>query len=143
MGAPRNDAKADAMYALYQQGFSLAQVGDAFATSRQSVFKMFAKRGYVLREKPEPLPFRMFRGRKFTRRVNGYYAATEGDREYLHRVMWIASNGPIPDGFDIHHRDHDRTNNVLSNFECLEKAEHARRFSTGNNQHKGGRPHKA
>ena len=129
------------MFELYQQGFSLAQVANAFGLTRQGVFKMFAKRDYQLRT-IEPLPFVMFDGRKFTRRSNGYYAATEGGREYLHRVMWMAANGPIPGGWDVHHRDHDRSRNILDNFECLPKAEHARRYSTGNNQHKGGRPHK-
>lgn len=129
------------MFDLYQQGFSLAQVAIAFEVTRQSVYKMFTKRGYPMRT-IEPLPFRVFEGRKYTLRVNGYYGATEGDREYLHRAMWIAANGPIPDGWDIHHRDHDCTNNVLGNFECLPKDEHARRYSTGNNQYRGGRPHK-
>jgi len=130
------------MYELYQQGFSLAQVAEAFGVTRQGVFKMFTRREYDLRSPSQPLPFRMFNGRKYTLRVNGYYGATEGDRGYLHRAMWEDAYGPIPTGFDIHHRDHDRTNNVLSNFECLPKDEHARRYSTGNNQYASGRPHR-
>lgn len=122
------------MYDLYLRGFSLAQVAEAFGVTRQSVFKMFSRRGFELRAK-EPLPFRVFNGRKFTLRANGYYGATEGDRGYLHRAVWEAANGPIPDGFDVHHRDWDKFNNTLENLECLPKDDHARLYTHGQNQH--------
>jgi len=32
--------------------------------------------------------------------------------------------GPIPDGWEVHHRDRDPSNNDLANLECLPPAEH-------------------
>jgi len=133
VAAHRDDPKAAAMYRLYQTGFSLAQVGRAFSITRQGVFKMFARRGYALRG-PRVLPFIVWAGRKYTRRANGYYARTNSGRYYLHRDIWAQTNGPIPAGFDIHHRDGDKTNNTLSNLELLTQAEHGTRHGFAGNQ---------
>ncbi|HUV64222.1 MAG TPA: HNH endonuclease [Sedimentisphaerales bacterium] len=113
------------MYELYRQGFSLAQIGTAFGVSRQTVYKRFARRSYQMRA-AEPLPFIMHNGHKYTRRVNGYYARTNGQRDFLHRVIWQQANGPIPEGCDVHHIDEDKTNNALENLGVLPKAEHTR-----------------
>lgn len=134
MPAHRQDDKANAMYGLYQQGFSLAEVAKAFGLSRQGVYKMFAKRGFAMRT-VEPLPFIMWNGQKYTRRQNGYYARTRAGRRYLHLEMWEQANGPIPAGHDVHHRDGDKTNNVLDNLELLTKSEHGRRHGFAGNQH--------
>lgn len=133
MAAPRNDSKANEMFDLYMKGFSLSQVAKAFGVSRQSVYKMFAKRGFELRDKPTPLPFIVYRDLKYTRRVNGYYACTTGIREYLHRQMWIDENGAIPEDHDIHHKNEDKTDNRLDNFELISKADHARLYGAGHN----------
>lgn len=121
------------MYALYQQGHSLAQVGKAFGVSRQSVYIGFSRRGWKLREKPV-LPFQTIDGYKFSLRNTGYYGRTYGDRILAHRYVWEKHNGKIPDGYDIHHKDHDKSNNHIANLEMLRKDEHARKYSTGCNQ---------
>ena len=128
------------MYDLYQQGHSLEQVAAAFGVTRQSVYKRFKVRGWTLRDKPEPLPYVVFQGEKYTIKETGYYRRTRFPRNYLHRDVWEHHNGPIPEGFDIHHRDHDRANNRLENLELIDKAEHARIYATGANQYgKNGR----
>lgn len=38
--------------------------------------------------------------------------------------MWIKHNGPIPEGYHIHHLDHDTDNNDISNLALLEAHEH-------------------
>jgi hypothetical protein len=43
---------------------------------------------------------------------------------YLHRDIWEKYNGPIPDGFVIHHRDGNPLNNTLENLECVPEYEH-------------------
>lgn len=48
------------------------------------------------------------------------------DGKALHREVWTETHGPVPEGFEVHHRDHDRTNNSLGNLELLEGTEHAR-----------------
>lgn len=132
----RNDERANAMYARYQCGLSLAQVASEFGCSRQAVYDVFKWRGLELRPRPARLPEVRYGGRTYTMRNTGYYGATSGDRHLLHRRMWEDAHGPIPDGWDIHHRDEDKAHNVLENFECLPKAEHTRLYSPSCNQFK-------
>lgn len=40
------------------------------------------------------------------------------------RWVWEQAHGPIPEGHDIHHKDHDPTNNSLDNLECKPRGEH-------------------
>lgn len=44
----------------------------------------------------------------------------------LHRYVWEKHNGPVPDGFVVHHKDHDNQNNDIANLELVESKEHAR-----------------
>lgn len=43
-----------------------------------------------------------------------------------HRWVWQCAHGPIPDGYQIHHRDGDRTNNKLRNLAALTPSDHKR-----------------
>jgi hypothetical protein len=43
----------------------------------------------------------------------------------LHRQIWIDSNGPIPRGYVVHHKDGNTLNNCISNFELLSPSAHA------------------
>lgn len=52
-------------------------------------------------------------------------------REVLHREIWKAVHGPIPDGCLIHHKDGNWLNNDPSNFECLTRKEHGERHPHG------------
>ena len=43
----------------------------------------------------------------------------------LHQAIWMYfNNRPIPQGHDIHHIDHDYTNNQIDNLQLLTKEEH-------------------
>lgn len=42
----------------------------------------------------------------------------------MHRAVWVRYNGVIPEGCVIHHVDHDRANNDVSNLECMTAGEH-------------------
>lgn len=37
----------------------------------------------------------------------------------VHRLVWIAFNGPIPDGYELDHIDGDKTNSNLNNLRCV------------------------
>lgn len=92
--------------------------------------------------KKQPLPFMMFNGSKYTIRNTGYYGKTDGKRTLMHRDVWEFHNGPIPDGYDVHHRDENKLNNDIGNLECLPKSEHTRLYSPHNNQYTRGRKRK-
>jgi len=127
------------MYNEYQKGFSLSEVGKMFGVSRQGIWGGFKKRGFKCRKKPQ-LPYQFFDGKKFTLRNHGYYALTIGNRDLMHRYVWEYHNSKIKKGYDIHHIDHDKSNNNINNLELYSKAEHARKFATSNNQYgKGNR----
>jgi DNA-directed RNA polymerase sigma subunit (sigma70/sigma32) len=132
----RKDKKAAKMYRLYRSGKSLEQVANAFGVTRQSVFVMFTRRNYVMRDRPEPLPFVTFDGFKYTLRNTGYYGKTTGERTLLHRDMWESVNGKIPENHDIHHRDFNKQNNSMSNFELISKSEHASKYAHRRNSHR-------
>jgi hypothetical protein len=45
---------------------------------------------------------------------------------YVHRLMWEAFRGPIPDGLTINHRDGRQRHNRLSNFELMTRGDNTR-----------------
>ena len=51
----------------------------------------------------------------------GFY---KNNGKFLHRKVWEFFKGPIPKGFHIHHIDHDRDNNDISNLDCISAREH-------------------
>jgi hypothetical protein len=79
-------------------------------------------------------------GRRWLKRADGYYyrryrvGPRKGNRkvtEYLHITIYEREIGPVPEGFIVHHRDEDKSNNVPSNLEAMSRAEHNRVHSTG------------
>lgn len=135
----KNELYAE-MYERYKEGLSLAEVGKLYGITRQSVYSGFRRRGYILRARNQQ-PYQIKDGIKFTKRNHGYYAATTGDRQLMHRYVWEKNRGKIPPNHDIHHVDRNKGNNDISNLELYTKSEHARLFSTGSNQFVK-RPHK-
>lgn len=49
-----------------------------------------------------------------------------GNRKHwrLHRLIWTAVYGDIPEGYDIHHIDEDKNNNSISNLRLISHEEH-------------------
>jgi len=50
---------------------------------------------------------------------------------YLHQEVWKAAHGPIPEGYHIHHIDHDPLNNALENLAAVPAAEHQTHHHAG------------
>lgn len=56
---------------------------------------------------------------------NGYWQITlmgDDHKEHhfmLHRVIWMAVNGDIPEGMEINHLDEDKSNNSISNLNLV------------------------
>lgn len=56
---------------------------------------------------------------------NYFWPPRKSGKQALHREIWKKHYGPIPAGKQIHHKDHDPTNNEPSNLKCLTRREHA------------------
>lgn len=63
-----------------------------------------------------------FNGRDFILQANGYYR--DSDWNLLHRCVWEYYNCKIPEGYEIHHIDLNKSNNDISNLQLLTIAEH-------------------
>ena len=61
---------------------------------------------------------------KYSITRDGYYRVNlyrNNVKKYslIHRLVWSAFNGAIPEGLEINHRDEDKTNNALLNLELV------------------------
>lgn len=59
-------------------------------------------------------------------RKDGYYQISSGNNQgkLLHRLIYEEHYGPIPNGFCIHHLDHDKNNNAADNLILMSKSNH-------------------
>lgn len=71
-----------------------------------------------------------FNGYRFCRdeKTNYYLSSIKinGKRKRLHVYTWEYYNGEIEKGFCVHHKDDNKLNNDISNFELMSKSEHRR-----------------
>ena len=86
----------------------------------------------------------VFNGRKYHRNPNSKQKHRQryfwGRREYgngqkitLHVAIWEYHNGPVPEGWCLHHKDKNPLNNDISNLECVSLSEHGKIHKTGKN----------
>lgn len=61
---------------------------------------------------------------------NGYYRLS--NNKLLHRTIWENFYGQkVPDGYVIHHKDHNPHNNSISNLQLMTELEHTRHHHKG------------
>lgn len=123
---------------LYEEdGYSCSQLAAMYGITRQSVHELLVRVGTNFRKNKE-LPFIMYDGRKWTiSKSTGYYRCTKSRKVHvsLHRYVWEKHNGPIPDGYDIHHIDWNKLNNDISNLELISHSEHSRKYAHRKNKY--------
>ena len=54
------------------------------------------------------------------------YCKVTKKMSYEHIILWEQAYGPVPDGFEIHHRNEIKDDNRLVNLECISHAAHRR-----------------
>lgn len=71
---------------------------------------------------------------------NGYLVSQTSGRDWLlHRVIWEAAHGPIPDGHEVNHLNGVKTDNRLINLECTTKGGNLRHaYQTGLRSRRNG-----
>lgn len=55
-----------------------------------------------------------------------YARGSDGRLRFEHCIVWENENGTIPEGMQIHHKDHDKANNDISNLQLVTPLEHKR-----------------
>lgn len=80
-----------------------------------------------------------YRGKNFYLTVQGYYHSPK-DNIKMHRYVWECERGPIPEGYIVHHIDHDKTNNAIENLEIMTHGEHSSHHNQGKDRSKPKRP---
>lgn len=64
--------------------------------------------------------------------TNFYYEGSS-HCHLAHTVVWMAFNGPIPDGYEVDHINNDRKDNRLDNLQLLTKSENnTKAYNSGN-----------
>lgn len=63
--------------------------------------------------------------------TQGYVETQFADVQVLvHRLVDSLTNGPLPKGFEIHHKDEIKTNNHWTNLQRMSESDHARLHAT-------------
>lgn len=69
-------------------------------------------------------------GYKFRRdKSTGYYLSSRpisGKRKRLHVYVWECKNGPVPNGYSVHHVDEDKRNNEVENLRLMSNSTHCK-----------------
>jgi predicted nucleic acid-binding Zn ribbon protein len=68
--------------------------------------------------------YQTFNGKKFRLDKNTGYYLNSTLHERIHRYIWSYYNGDIPEGYHVHHIDHNKSNNDISNLQLLLGHEH-------------------
>jgi len=70
-----------------------------------------------------------YNGYKFRKdKKSGYWLCSTLHKR-LHCCVWEQYNGEIPKGYEVHHKDHNKDNNDISNLELMIRAEHRKLHS--------------
>jgi len=82
------------------------------------------------RECADPSRVVEYNGHRFVKDAKrGYYLSSkciDGRRRHLHRYVWELYNGPVPGGYEVHHKDENKDNNDIGNLEPLPKNRHTK-----------------
>jgi hypothetical protein len=109
-------AQVDEAKAMFQTGAALADVAAFLGTSITTAFNIKHGKTWAGDSGARAVKTHVARDHyvRFSPCKDGKYAKVA-----VHRAMWEAFNGPIPEGMEINHKNLDRADNRLDNFELL------------------------
>ena len=115
----------DAAKAMFADGAALGSVAAFLGTSVTTAFNIKHGKTWAGDSSHRPVKTHVARDHyvRFSPCKNGKYAKVA-----VHRAMWEAFVGPIPEGMEINHKNLDRADNRLDNLELLthrENIQHA------------------
>lgn len=83
-----------------------------------------------IQQETKIIEFIEYDGIRFYRDNKGYWLSShlgiKNHPKRLHIYVWEKYNGAIPEGYHVHHIDHDTDNNEIENLKLMEKYEHLR-----------------
>ena len=123
--APHGDWRAETvMRAVHGELKLLSIVGSELEVDDHGrVWRIAARRAGQLR--PAPRHRAEFRNHDGYARISGNVGG-ERIRALAHRLVWARSNGAIPDGMEVNHKDGDKSNNRLDNLEIVTPSQNSR-----------------
>lgn len=74
----------------------------------------------------DPERIQYFNGLRFVQGTDKRYFKCNQNGMAMHRYVWQYYNGPIPEGYVIHHKDGNKANNDITNLECIPRGTHSR-----------------
>lgn len=110
---------------MFASGSTLGDVAKLLNTSITTAFNIKHGKTWVGDSSARPVKTHVARDNyvRFSPCKDGKYAKVA-----VHRAMWEAFNGPIPEGMEVNHKNLDRADNRLDNLELLthrENIQHA------------------
>lgn len=85
------------------------------------------------RPRTQKYPAVRYRGVLYNPKPEGYFKARrEHGGELLHRAVWLAERGPIPDGFHVHHINGNKADNRVENLAIMAAADHSKYHAPDN-----------
>lgn|SRR5574343_37867 len=67
-----------------------------------------------------------FQGERFNKNIRTNYYQHSATGEFLHRYVYKFYKGEIPENYHIHHKDHNKLNNDITNLVCISPTEHSK-----------------
>jgi hypothetical protein len=126
---PRIDLPIGELVARYEAGESTRGLATAHNVSRDTIRTRLLETGVEMRPSGGGRPRK--HGGQLWQVGKGYLYTRTRDRSncYIARGCYEAHNGPIPDGYVVHHVNHDILDNAIGNLTCMTWREHGRLHS--------------
>lgn len=95
------------------QASNLGRIRSLFRPVYNSRYRLYVFHGRILKQRTDSYGYLVV-----NLSVDGWIKTKK-----VHRLVWEAFNGPIPDGLTVNHIDEDKTNNNLDNLNLMTVAE--------------------